>query len=48
MSGRPITDFMTDHNIRFILNHWRRVRSKAVDLKDWEPALVSDFERMFG
>ena len=48
MSGRPIADFITDHNIKSILGNWLAVRSEAADLKDWEPALVSDIERIFG
>ena len=48
MSGRPISDFIDDNNIKSILVRWLRVRSEDADLKDWEPALVSDVERMFG
>ena len=48
MSGRPITDFIDNHNIGFILRHWLRVRSEDAGLKDWEPALVHDVERIFG
>ena len=45
---RPITDFMTDINIKFIMQCWLGVRSEAADLKDWEPALVVDVIIMFG
>ena len=48
LSGRPITDFISDERIKFILNCWHRVQSEATNLKDWEPALVSDVEKMFG
>ena len=48
MSGRPITDFISDHNIKFILERWLKVRSEDTSLKDWEPALVHDVERIFG
>ena len=48
MSGRPITDFIDDNNIKVNLNRWLRVRSEAADLEGWEPELVRDVERMFG
>ena len=48
MSGRPITDFIDDNNIGFILGCWLKVRSEAATLQDWEPELVRDAERIFG
>ena len=48
MSGRLITDFIPDENMKIILEKWLAVRSEVADLEDWEPALVHDVERMFG
>ena len=48
MSSRPITDFIDDRNLKFILERWFRVVSEVADLKDWEPLLVSDAQRIFG
>ena len=48
LSSRPITDFISDDNIKSILSRWLRVRSEAGDLKDLETALVGDVEMIFG
>ena len=56
MSGKPITDFIDDNNMKFILEHWLRVRIGDIslvsngfeELEEWEHALVLDVKSIFG
>ena len=48
ISGRPITDLVSDSNLRFILEKRLRVKREVFDLEIWEINFVRDVESIFG